>query len=397
MKSLTKLSFLVAYLFHSLFAYGNGATGVGHGDTLSLYMEATRLSLRDIVKAISSGIDLDSLCDCPPQATPDPYCRVLQAMTGSQREYCRHFITGAVEAMYHLTTDIPVTPITLTQDLIADADPLGHPRPVVAKTRLGSSGDIAFHYQDVSSLPPIALLALMGHEFGHKTKPVDFTDYVGDNEAIGPFSLREFPGGGGRALMDRVGAALATYAVRHDIIGEAFNQEDYFECKVREKSSPGSLVASGRNLRLFMGTGFDYYETGIGNIPQDISCEIDDADSGIRLFYRVKIHEEHGCAPPVPGEPALGRWSLLELWQIQPSLAGQVSSSDPTRVESKLLAGWNPLCEKDPTLPVLSLEHTSFGGKHYHFELRFQSSEGHSGARKRRAQILRRSIEGDER
>ena len=315
--------------------FAGESTGVGSGgDVVDRLIFTSRQALIQSLYALQVGFDTNDFCECRTPIGKDISCDFLNSLTGDQRRFCREFLFSTMDQYWQLNTVSPVTKLIPTlQTLIVEG------RPVAAMTPLGPEGDVLLHYGSLRSFWPTTLLALLGHEFGHKVR---FRGgFISDASPIGPFNFPE----GGRILLDAVGAGFAQYAAAHGWVGTYQGVEDRFKCSVAKVSTPCN------GPRLYYGNPA-VYETGIGNLPKDVEWEYAQTEKGPYLRPRILIHEEQGCRAKVDPK---SRWTLLELWQVSDQ------GRKKTRLSQVLLEGYNPICGDSGTKDlVLSYDDLKF-------------------------------------
>jgi hypothetical protein len=335
------------------------STGVGHGDVLDQFVTTTRGVLVTVLKEMRAETHSGDWCDCSPDEEKTPACQLLRTLTTPQKDFCGQFLQTTKEQMLRLNEGEHPTPLKLQPKPILADDPTGASRPVAAMTELRPEGPIILHYGSVQLMSPPLMLQLLGHEFGHKVRWDQLPGHVEDNSSTGPFVN---PEGGGRMLLDSVGAAIAHYAFQHKLIGESFGLQDLFACEIHESNSNLTFSSTQRSYRAFKANTLFAYETGIGSSPEEDYCEIREGKAA-RLYFRVKVHEENGCYRSSGVE---NRWTLLELWEIP------TGETLPVKVNSRLMIGLNPLCSDPGRVPVgLSYEKNN---RKYQFQLTYQGS-----------------------
>jgi len=309
------------------------STGAGSGgDVMERLLVASRQSLISVYESLLTGVHDEALCRCP-ENTPDPFCQSLRALSAEQAEVCRTFlVTTRLEARWFARSTVGV-PFRIVYAPLLVTDPFGQVRPVRALTPLGPAGSVDFHYGGTSSLWPSALVALMAHELGHKT--AFGSGYVDDNPPIGAFAFA----GGGRALLDAVGSAVARHALRGNLVPQYQGIEDLFTCSLMVGGQ--SFTSTGRSPRMYRDAGLRAYDTGVGNLPRDFSCRIDEGGGRSYLTSRLWVHDDADCAPLGQGGE---RWSVAELWRVHVGRSDE-KIPPPEKLGGRIFAGWSPVCD----------------------------------------------------
>lgn len=362
---------LILWSAINFISIAKASTGVGSGgDVIDLYLESTRLSLLDSLESlVSKPSNGDSLCDCKADPNNNPLCGKLRALTPDQRQLCRAFILETASEIITLNLGRPSrsrVPFLLSMEPITVADPNGNLRPVSAATPLGPDGPITFHYDSVRMLSPMFILALIAHEFGHKA--TFRGEIIDDNPIIAAF---DFPGGG-RALLDAVGAGVAWYASTADFVGREFGVMDTFTCDVLETTSNMGLPAMGDSQRLFLSRDkLDAYETGIGFSPRQLPCNWRN-DQATIISFQLKIHEDQGCSNKSSAKAS--RYTTIETWIYHLAVKPGDTPPPPEKLREVQMKGFNPICEADPTVPIVF--DLAYGARNYHVEMRYRRSTG---------------------
>ncbi len=342
------------------FAYDpiSRGSGVGTGgDIIDSFIAAQRYNLVRTLFTLRQGQGLATLCRCPDEKSTDPGCTYLSSLNDAQRIFCSQFILASLPQLYSLNTKDPVTPLTLTSQPLLFPGPDGQMRPVIAVTDKGPLGPVKMNYDKVKWLWPSQVIAVLGHEFGHKVEFQGIGNFIDDNKPIGPFKAAS----GGRNLLDAVGAALAWRAYELAFIGGYAGVDDVFSCSIKELVSGVENGTSGRSARLFQNGSLDQYETGIGVLPRDTQCYAVEKGGQSQLFFRAKIHEGAGCRGEGAEEK---RWTKLEIWRYFSD-----TSKAAVLLISHTIPGSNLTCGSETKEP-LTLEFET-PTAHYLFEAKY--------------------------
>lgn len=344
----------------------------GSADLATRYLESSRYALAAATDLIRDGVDHDSLCVCGDAQSTDNLCLSLRGLTEAQRDFCRRVIIATAASVGKLNKGERRVPLAISADPLYVADPFGNQMEVTAGTDLGPAGPIIASYDHIRTLGPMDLLALLGHEFHHKAAFPKPETFITDNDPIGPFTQP----GGGRTLLDAVGAAVAWYAYEHQLIGREVQVADSYTCEVTEETTGIDFFTVGESARIGLDlSGGNAYETGVGNWPTDLQCALLN-DQTHQLLFRVKIHESKGCNHPAAADYR-SRWTRVELWQIETPTALAVEPKQ-RKLASRVVYGWNPLCDRKAATP-LALDFREDGGptgisRHYQFKVQYVSS-----------------------
>jgi hypothetical protein len=323
------------------------STGVGNGgDLVARFLEVSRFSLNETVSLILRNPESPSLCQCPKEKLrgidqDGILCQTLLQLSDEQRKFCRRFLNETSPDYLRLNSGSPRVPFEVTTEPLWVSNAFGQRRPVDAVTRPGPEGSVQFHLPRLNEYSPSSLVALIGHELGHKVAFAGKLHFVDDNSPQGPFSDPE----GGRQFLDTVGAALAIYGALNGKIQSRFGIDDYFSCEIKI-GGQGVVDSYGRSARKFVRPGFDRYETGMGLHPRDMACAQSEDLGRSWVTFVITIHEETGCA-----HESQGRWSKWELWRYFTPKNGE-PTPPPQWLSGKARTGWNPTCEKTTHEPM---------------------------------------------
>lgn len=180
----------------------------GGGELVKVRLVEARRRLAGALESIRKGVALSTLCDARECAGADDetVCGTLRAQNEVQVQECRAFLKTHAETLEKLNQD-DVTPLSVSpMPLVAGGT------SVNAMTELSAKGKIIFHEASLKLLSQPALIALMGHELGHKVS-VD-KKHITDAAAFGSFSS-------GRVFLNTTGAALASYAALNVVPNQA--------------------------------------------------------------------------------------------------------------------------------------------------------------------------------
>lgn len=347
---------------------GRASTGVGSGgDAIDLFLKTTQQILVELVgylRSPNASTALKNLCTCPTDMPNHIYCRHLQTLNLEQVELCRNYIIETLDQYLMLNYGETKIPIQLTSKKLEVLDPNGFLRPVTAITELGPKGPIWFNEERARTLNPLGMFALLAHEVGHK---VSFRGiYIDDNPPAWSFSEP----GGGRALLDAVGAGLVTAAVDRHLLGEYFTVMDRFLCRITDLTSGFSMDSSGTTPRTFTALpSLDHYRTGVGRSNEDFSCQLRETNRS-SIVLRVEMREEVGCASPQKIDE---RGTQVELWRVFDT-QGNSETPQPQLISATHYDGLNPVCLGPHQRPV----EVEFAGSNrpFKFSLVYQGSEG---------------------
>lgn len=189
---------------------GGNASLYGGGDPAAARLVAASARLGRALELIAAGFNVSRLCDpATCGATGDAACRHLAALGSEEKAACRAWLTSRAAELARWNTrektplEISATPLRLP----------GSGRAVAALTKLGEPGPIVLDGAIARASDESALLALLGHELGHKPRGAQGLALADDAEAA-PFRS-------GRALLDAAGAALAVYSLRQAVPAQA--------------------------------------------------------------------------------------------------------------------------------------------------------------------------------
>lgn len=174
----------------------------GGGDLLKVRLVEARRRVSAALDGIRKGVGLSTLCNPRECAGIDDetVCGVLRAQNETQLKECLSFLTSNAATLEKLNRD-EATPLAVSpMPLVAGG------ASVNAMTELSEKGKIIFHEATVKLLSQPALVALMGHELGHKLT-ID-KKHITDTAPHGAFAT-------GRSFLDTIGAALASYSALH--------------------------------------------------------------------------------------------------------------------------------------------------------------------------------------
>ncbi len=344
-------------------SFGSSGAGTG-GDSSERLLGAARGATLATLRAILQRPATASLCRCPSdnQAPMDAlFCRHLERLSDEQATYCDAFFRGVITQVVGLAGDENRSPFVLSTKPLTVTGPNGT-RPVLAKTLMFPSGPVWFDYRRLGELAPANAVALMAHEFGHKSIYSPHHKYLSDDEPIGPFREKD----GGRRLLDSFGSAVAMHAQRLGLVGRSGSLRDRFRCWIEPIEPVGfPFFVQGTSLRI-VGTD-ERYETGVGLRPGDLSCALRDLEGAREINAVVRIEEPHGCA----ASPA-GRATKMQLWDIR----RKKDAEGFLKIETKSIGeqtrqGWNPICEDSAPLVV----ETTIDEKKYRFTVVYDGSE----------------------
>ncbi len=176
-------------------ALQGNAEGYNGGDLIGIALSAARARLVEGLKTAKTGETLAAACDFTRCTDPQSkFCGVLRNLSAGQVLSCRNFITAAIEPMLQLNRSGSETPFEFRFEPIKVGS-----RTVDAMTELGPQGAIIFLAEAVQRLAEEDLVALLFHEFGHKTLYGE--SYIEDDPALGEFTS-------GRDFLDTVASAF---------------------------------------------------------------------------------------------------------------------------------------------------------------------------------------------
>jgi hypothetical protein len=358
------ITLLVA--FGGLAATSRLAAADGDG-AAAQYLERARRKLKVVNVMIGRGMDREGLCTCADAQSTSAVCLALRGLTPEQATLCKAVIVQTADRVAALATSNATVPFAVSADSLYVEDPFGNKMEVSAGTSLGPEGPILVSYDRLLSMSPLDLLSLLGHEFHHKAFYPAPGQFITDNDPIGAFA---FPGGG-RRLLDAIGAGLAWYAYQHGLIGETLATIDHYACNIAEATTGLDFQAMGGSARSFSDGG-KTYETGVGNWPSDFGCSIGVLPEG-ELLFRVKIHEETACSPA----GSTTRWTTLELWRSDDGATSDAPTR-LTRLARRQIPGWNPLCEKTASrqMAISHREGQGVTAKTYTFTVQYLETTG---------------------
>ena len=184
------------------------AEGIGGGDPFELALATAQTQLGALLTQISkSGYDASMLCQTSKSQNIDvTLAAELANLSQDQISFCQNFIQTETSSYQSWAGANPQTTFSISDSPLSVTGIGGVPLSVVAMTGFGPTGSITVNRADGENLTTAQLVALIGHEFGHK---VSFQgSYITDNDPIGPFTAP----GGGRTFLNAVGAAIATFA-----------------------------------------------------------------------------------------------------------------------------------------------------------------------------------------
>jgi hypothetical protein len=268
----------------------------------------------------------------------------LIQLNESQKQDCKNFILEVSNQYQALNTGMQRTPFLVRSETVDVIGVDGQLRPVSARTQLGVEGAIEFHLDSIRNYSPLQMLALLGHEFGHK---VLFRGrFIEDNLPVENFQS-------GREFLDAIGQAIANFALESGFVGKYYGLGDQFDCRVQVRQDLPSMRMLGLTRRSFFNQySFDRFESTIGIHPNDLFVEAVETWS-TRIFLRATFHETNGCR----FNESQGRWTQLELVRAKESDDRLPTSVDEVLV-SQFYDHWNPLCEEKQT--PLTIEYRQF-------------------------------------
>lgn len=189
--------------------FGGNAEGFGGGDPRLSVAFTARNQLEAALNQIAEGYALDTLCKMTPGAPGvDPVISTtLSGLTAIQITTCQNFIKTNLPRLQAMVSSPNFVGFGVSDTRLTVTFADGSLRSVAAITPFGPEGPIVIDGQRLAGFSEQALLVLLGHEFSHKIFVDQVSGYVTDNDPYVGFTQP----GGGRALLDSVGAALAFY------------------------------------------------------------------------------------------------------------------------------------------------------------------------------------------
>lgn len=131
----------------------------------------------------------------------------LNQMTADKLVYCRQVLSAKAQALAGFFSRAPEEMVQFVTSPL-EVEEGGSSVRVIARTELGPAGKILLNRDAIERMADIELAALLVHEAGHKISMGQ--GYLSDEAAEAPFD----GAGGGRALLDLIGAAAALYSHR---------------------------------------------------------------------------------------------------------------------------------------------------------------------------------------
>lgn len=328
---------LLCFFPFKIFA-GGSVIGNG-GDPIFYFLEVTRSSFVETVKTIIlDPNEKKKFCD-------------KKTLSDEQIKICRDFLFETANQLLTLNQGLLKTLFVLKEEPLLVEGPDGRPMSVAARTLLGPEGVVEFHRDSVKLMAPTLVLFLIAHEFSHKA--LFQGRYVTDNEPVGPFAT-------GRELLDTMASAIVDAAKRNGKIGSNYGIRDRFDCQATVNGTPLGNRAS--TPRAFLSEDLMSYEISLSRNPTDSFIYIPESTSS-ELVFRVITHEPANCRDKP--EDSANRSTTISIVRVYKN------SDNVPREEilvSQTLAGYNPVCEKNPVVFGLSFGNVRFSCKYYGVE-----------------------------
>lgn len=349
------LSLKLGLLCLSSAAWGSTKVGNG-GDIMAVFLEQIRFSIVEVASLALKQGEVN-LCD------------KVERLNEEEQQYCNRKLSEVLPDLVKILSSRPIVPLVIQDEEIYVDLPEGKRRPVMAITDCGKEGAIFFHFSGVRLLSPGRLFHLMTHEFLHKV-PFEGRECLQDLDTPGPFNEIE----GGRRLLDAMADAMVIYAKGVGKIAQDMGISDSFNCVIRNPKDSFVLRHEALGTRLFFEDATSgNYTAGIGLLPRDGNCQLENSQLSYKVSLSIKIDEKGNC----------DHQDQKELRKTTVTLVKSYTSKDPNIpvkesevLEESVYEGVNPLCNWHQGENLFSATLTLDDGRQWIYGLEYLYSKG---------------------